>query len=37
MKLRALLDQASVEKHQRHERGVRQAHPNTSQIKECVR
>ncbi len=37
MKLRALLDQASVEKHQRYEREVRQAHPNTSQIKECVR
>ena len=37
MKLRALLDQASVEKHQRYEHGVRQAHPNTSQIKECVR
>jgi RNA polymerase primary sigma factor len=37
MKLRALLDQASVEKQQRHESGVRQAHPHTSQIKECVR
>jgi RNA polymerase primary sigma factor len=37
MKLRALLDQASVEKHQRYEHEVRQAHPNTPQIKECVR
>jgi DNA-directed RNA polymerase sigma subunit (sigma70/sigma32) len=37
MKLRALLDQASVEKHQHYERGVRQAHPHTAQIKECVR
>jgi RNA polymerase primary sigma factor len=31
------LDQARVEKHQRHERGVRQAHPNTSQINDLCR
>jgi hypothetical protein len=37
MKLRALLDQASVEKHQRYESGVRQARPHPSQMKECVR
>jgi DNA-directed RNA polymerase sigma subunit (sigma70/sigma32) len=37
MKLRALLDQASVEKHQPYESGIRQAHPHPSQMKECVR